>query len=147
MQEVLEPKKRPVGSLPPSKSPTGQAPPRRSVCAPGRCPTHCIADHIAKEIPMWFNNFVKSVTATSSRRRLTRRRPSPARLCLEALEDRCVPSAYSIIPLPLSPQDVNAHGQIVGQMSGSSAALWQNGTLTNLGSLAGPGGWSIAYGI
>jgi probable HAF family extracellular repeat protein len=96
---------------------------------------------------MWFNNFFKSVTATSSRRRLTRRRPSPARLCLEALEDRCVPSAYSIIPLPLSPQDINAHCQVVGQMSGSSAALWQNGTLTSLGSLAGPGGWSIAYGI
>src|SRR5262249_45262239 len=30
MEEVLEPGKRPVGSLPPSKPPTGPAPPRRN---------------------------------------------------------------------------------------------------------------------
>jgi probable HAF family extracellular repeat protein len=98
---------------------------------------------------MSFKNFLKSLTSTSSRRRPIRRSPPASRLCLEALEDRCVPSAYSIVALPLSPQDVNAHGQVVGQtLDGfGPAVLWQDGTLTNLGSLAGPGGWSIAYAI
>src|SRR5262245_3096273 len=94
---------------------------------------------------MWITNYFKAMTPTSSRQRPVRWWPAPVQLYVEALEGRCVPSAYSIVPIPLSPQDINTHGQVVGQMSGVSAALWQNGTLTNLGSLAGPGGWSIAY--
>src|SRR5262249_8552307 len=39
---------------------------------------------------MWFKNFVKSLTSTSTRRRPARRPMS--RLCLESLEDRSLPS-------------------------------------------------------
>src|SRR6266542_333398 len=102
---------------------------------------------LTKEIPMWIRTFFKSLSSTSTRRQPIRRRLPASRLCLEALEDRCVPSAYSIVQIPLSPQDVNAHGQVVGQIPDGPAALWQDGTLTNLGSLAGPSGWSMAYAI
>ena len=56
-------------------------------------------------------------------------------------------ATYSITQLPLSPQDVNSHGQVVGRVPDGPAALWQGGTLINLGSLAGPSGSSIAYAI
>src|SRR5713101_5163235 len=42
---------------------------------------------------MWIQNFFKSPTSTSTRRRPIRRRPSASRLWLEALEDRCLLSA------------------------------------------------------
>ncbi len=41
---------------------------------------------------MWFKNFLKSLTSTSSHRRQARRPLSPARLHLEMLEDRSLPS-------------------------------------------------------
>jgi probable HAF family extracellular repeat protein len=98
------------------------------------------ADHIAKEIPMWFNNVFKSLTSTSSHRRPTRRRPAPARLYLEPLEDRFVPS-YSVIDLGMAVADINASGQIVGRLGDGQgnvhAYLWQNGAKTDLGTLGG----------
>jgi uncharacterized membrane protein len=90
---------------------------------------------------MSFKKLFKSVILSSPRRRPVRR-STTARLSLEALEHRDVPSAYSITEIPMTPHDVNAHGQVVGD-----GGLWQDGTLTNLGSLAGPGGWSNAYAI
>jgi FG-GAP-like repeat/FG-GAP repeat len=41
---------------------------------------------------MWIQNFFKSLTSTSTRRRPLRRSPPVSRLSLEALEDRCMPS-------------------------------------------------------
>ena len=102
---------------------------------------------------MSFKNLFKSLTTTSSRRRPTRR-PSPARLSLEALEDRCVPS-YSVIDLGTlggtisHADDINASGQVVGWSARSSgiehAFLWQNGIMTDLGTLGGS--YSTANGI
>src|SRR5262249_41956367 len=43
-------------------------------------------------MPMWLKNYFKSQTATSSRRR-----PPPGRLCVEALEDRCVPASFTTV--------------------------------------------------
>jgi hypothetical protein len=48
---------------------------------------------------MLFNNFFKSPTATSSRRRSRCWRPSSTRLCLEGLEDRAVPSTFAVLNL------------------------------------------------
>src|SRR5437870_3931416 len=42
---------------------------------------------------MWIQNFFKSPTSTSTRRRPIRRRPPASRLWLELLEDRCLLSA------------------------------------------------------
>jgi probable HAF family extracellular repeat protein len=102
---------------------------------------------------MSFVNLFKSLTLTSSRRRPTRR-PSSARLSLEALEDRCMPS-YSVIDLGTlggtisHADDVNASGQVVGWSARSSgiehAFLWQNGIMTDLGTL--DGSYSTANGI
>src|SRR5262245_6819052 len=62
------------------------------------------------------------------------------------MEDRRLPSAYSIQGLPLNPADINARGQVVGA-GGNRAVLWQDGSLIDLGSLAGPGGTSTACAI
>src|SRR6266478_2657207 len=42
---------------------------------------------------MWIQNYFKSLTSTSTRRRPIRRYPPASRLCLEPLEDRCLLSA------------------------------------------------------
>jgi probable HAF family extracellular repeat protein len=92
---------------------------------------------------MSFKNLFKSLTSSSSRRQPTRR-PSSAHLCLEALEQRDVPS-YSVIDLGslggglysyTHAYDINAAGQAVGKSNGH-AFLWQNGIMTDLGSLGG----------
>src|SRR5262245_35674350 len=47
--------------------------------------------------------------------------------------------------------DINNAGQVVGMSDtvagGPYAFRWQNGQMTNLGSLSGPTGWSYGYGI
>jgi probable HAF family extracellular repeat protein len=96
---------------------------------------------------MWLENFLQRLTSTSSRRRSTRRRPPAARPCLEAIEDRCLPSTYTLVQIPLGPVDLNAHGQVVGRIGNGRAGIWEDGTLTDLGSLAGPSGRSSAHGI
>lgn len=68
---------------------------------------------------MWIQNFFKSLTSTPTRRRPIRR-PSPAsRLCLETLEDRCLPSFLPAVSYPVgaNPQavvtgDFNGDGQL-----------------------------------
>src|SRR5204862_538742 len=63
-----------------------------------RCPIHCIAGRIVKEMTMWFDNFFKSRTSTSTRRRTTRR--PPPRPCLEPLEDRRLLSFNPAVTYP-----------------------------------------------
>jgi probable HAF family extracellular repeat protein len=101
----------------------------------------------AKEMNMWLKNFFQSLTAISS----TRRRPRSARLNFEALEHRDVPT-YSVIDLGAlgggvnsytHANDINAAGQVVG-WSNSHAFLWQNGVMTDLGTLGGSYGYAYA---
>ena len=100
-----------MGSLPPSKPPTGPAPPRRSVCAPGRCPRHSIADQPGKgERTMSFHSWLqnlRSALAPGRGQRQHRRRGSPRaathRLNLEVLEDRCLPSFSPAVSYPVGP--------------------------------------------
>src|SRR5262245_63231758 len=99
---------------------------------------------------MWLQNLLQLLTSTSTPRPLIRRRPLDWRTRFQgfaALEDRWLPSAYSIVQIPIAPQDVNNNGQVVGQHAAGQAGLWYDGTLINLGSLAGPSGWSTAYAI
>ena len=77
---------------------------------------------------MWLKNFLEFLTSNSTRRPPIRRRPLGWWTRFDALEDRCVPSAYSIIQIPFAPQDVNDNGQVVG-----GASLWHDGTLIDLG--------------
>jgi probable HAF family extracellular repeat protein len=65
------------------------------------------------------------------------RRAAPRRLFLEALEDRRVPSyAAADLGTAFAPQDVNNSGQMAGTANGH-AALWQGGTVLDLGTLGG----------
>src|SRR5262245_23469171 len=102
------------------------------------------------ELTMSFEDLFKSLTLTSSRRRPARR-PSSARLSLEALEDRCVLSNYLLTDLGLqSAGDINNHGQVAGQKryeTGDYAVLWQNGTAINLGTLGEPGSFSTGLAV
>src|SRR5262245_30412043 len=66
---------------------------------------------------MWIQNLFKSLTSVSSRRRPTRRRLSPARPCLEALEDRTVPSNFTAATVEDLIADINE-------------ANWQSGSNT-----------------
>jgi hypothetical protein len=63
---------------------------------------------------------------------------------LEVLEDRCVPSAYSMVGLGVLPVAVNNLGVVAGDLNGH-AVLSQNGVVTDLGTLGGTS--SQAYGI
>jgi probable HAF family extracellular repeat protein len=103
---------------------------------------------------MWFKNLLKSVISTSHRRPL-RRRPPPARLCVEALENRALPTTYLYTDLGTlggtfsRSDDVNALGQVVCTsvtVGGSDHAfLWNGGALIDLGTLGGA--WSSASAI
>src|SRR6516162_5235186 len=53
-----------------------------------------------KEIPMLIPTF-KYLTSTPTRRRPIRRRSPASRLCLETLEDRCLPSFLPAVSYPV----------------------------------------------
>src|SRR5262249_9746130 len=85
--------RRPVGPLPPSKPPTGPAPPRRSVCAP-RGPSSSYRRPLPRRRrPMLLNRLFRS--SKSRLAAVPRHRPA-TRPYLEALEDRTVPSTFTV---------------------------------------------------
>src|SRR5262245_46665366 len=86
-------------ALLPSKPLTGPAPPRRSVCAPGGAVLILGQTAFAKELPMLLDSVLYFLNsrprpASPARRGAPARRQPPNRLCLQALEDRCLPSGY-----------------------------------------------------
>src|SRR5438105_847117 len=108
--------------------------------------------------PSWLQNLRSALAPRRMERQHRQRRsPRPAthRPRLEALEDRCVPSTYSVTNLGTlgggyaSASAVNASGQVAGLSSLASgdthAVLWQGGVATDLGTLGGT--YSEALGI
>jgi probable HAF family extracellular repeat protein len=100
---------------------------------------------------MWIQNFFKSLTSTSTRRRPIRRGSPASPLRVEPLEDRCLLSNYLVTDLGLeTAADINNHGQVAGLKpfdTGSHAALWQVGTTIDLGALGGYGFYSGGQAI
>src|SRR6266498_1328108 len=91
--------------LPPSKPLTGPAPPRRSVCAPGTMSLHCIADQSSQGVfamrkSSWLRSarslFVPAGTENGHHPTRLRKRAMAARLSVERLEDRTVPSTFTV---------------------------------------------------
>jgi len=74
---------------------------------------------------MWIQNFFKSLTSTPTRRRPIRRRPPASRLCLEALEDRCLPSFSPAISYPVGAQVAGAqlYAVVTGAFRGAGYPL------------------------
>src|SRR5947209_19480060 len=91
--------KRPVGSLPPSKPPPARHRPGARSARRERCLSIVLQTNLGQEIPMSIQSFFKSLTSPSTRRRPSRRRAQTSRLRLEALEDRTMPSTFTVTNL------------------------------------------------
>lgn len=105
----------------------------------------------------WLQNLRTDLTPSRMDRRRRRRSPRAAthRPQLEALEDRCLLSTYSVLHLASLgggssyAADINTSGQVAGQATlangDTHAVLWQAGTAIDLGTLGGS--YSYATGI
>src|SRR5262249_13865290 len=64
-------------------------------------PFPCIADLIAKETTMWLRSLLKSLKSrpTVATFRRSPHRPRTLRLGVEALDDRCLPSTFTVTNL------------------------------------------------
>src|SRR5215510_12805106 len=96
--------KRPVRSFPPSKPLTGPAPPRRSVCAPAAMSLPCIADQssqgvFAMRLSSWLRSARSLFVPAGTKKAHGSMRTPPARLTVEPLEDRTVPSTFTVFNL------------------------------------------------
>jgi hypothetical protein len=100
---------------------------------------------------VWLNNFCKTLFATSTRRRPTRRTAS--RLCLEALEDRTVPAFLAPVSFPggggeaMVSADFNRDGWL--DLASPGGVLLGNGHGTFQPALSLPyagGSWAMAVG-
>lgn len=65
-----------------------------------------------------------------------RRKPASCLPAVEPLEDRCLLSSSTIDLGAFSPSAINNAGLVAGSLNGH-AALWQNGVVTDLGTLGG----------
>ncbi len=101
---------------------------------------------------MWIQNFYKSLIATSTRRRPTRRTAS--RLCLEALEDRIVPAFLAPVNYPVGSgseavvsADFNRDGRLDLATAGGVLLGNGDGAFQSASSLPFVGGsWALAVG-
>src|SRR5690348_11445210 len=75
---------------------------------------------LPKEIPMWIQNFFKSLTSTPTRRRPIRRRSPASRLSVEALEDRCL---LSFLPAVSYPVGAEPNAVVTGAFRGAGHPL------------------------
>src|SRR5262249_21397087 len=87
------------GVLTAKQARAGPAPPRRSVCAPGGAVLILGQTAFAKELPMLLDSVLYFLNArlrpaSPAPRGGPARRQPPSRLCLQALEDRWLPSGY-----------------------------------------------------
>src|SRR5262249_8964563 len=115
-----------------------------------RCPIHCIADHIVKEMPMSFRALLGRLVPRPSRLAARDARPGAAgrplarRLLLEPLEDRCMPSGSGYVQTNLvsdvpgqallhDPELVNAWG--VALNPAPTGAFWISCEGTGLSTL------------
>src|SRR5262249_14550039 len=142
----------------------GVKPPSKSPHRPGTTSAHGLraegAVAILSQTPgdaiMWWPTWLKSLLARNNRRVRTAR-PLTARYrpAVEVLEARGVPS-YAVTDIGLLPgcvsgaaMAINASGEVAGYDVDSNwvyhAFLWNNGSLTDLGTLGGPS--SFPYGI
>src|SRR5437588_6401510 len=95
------------GILTAKQAPTGPAPPRRSVCAPGTMSHHPIADQSGMGEPTmsftsWLQNLRSALAPRRGQRHHGRRgslRAASHRLNLEVLDDRCLPSTFTVTNL------------------------------------------------
>src|SRR5260221_10439136 len=132
--------------LPPSKPRAGPVPPRRSVCAPAWAAL--ILSQTEGDAIMWWPSFLRNQRQRTNRHAgVPRKRKAPCRLTVEVLEGRDVPS-YIVTDLGVSAgfvssgaEAINNSGEVVGSESSADnvthAFLWQNGVMSDLGTLGG----------
>src|SRR5262245_39285750 len=117
-----------------------------------------------KEIPMWFRSWFDSpkrrpalAIVRAGPREAARRRSETVRLLVEFLEDRNLPSHYTMIDLgtdSIGANDLNASGQVVGESFTGQvdadgnpiqhAFLWSEGNMIDLGTLGGGSSEAVA---
>src|SRR5262245_44305523 len=100
--DLIANEKRPVGSLPPSKPPPARhRPGARSARREGRAHSKSRPHHPRGRFPMWLRSLLMSLKSRPSVATFRRSpcRPRAPRLGVEALDDRCLPSTFTVTNL------------------------------------------------